>query len=443
MEANFDGLIGPTHSYAGLSFGNLASHRNSGSVARPRDAALQGLAKMRFLHDLGLRQGVIPPCDRPDITVLRRLGFSGSDQEIVRTAATEAPALLANMTSASSMWAANAATVAPSADTEDGRVHFTPANLVAKLHRSIEAPQTSAILRAVFPSTAHFEHHDPLPCGTHFGDEGAANHTRFFHPESGRAVHLFVFGRSEFDGSGRAPARFPARQTREASEAVARLHRLHPDAAVFAQQNPAAIDAGVFHNDVISVGNGNVFLCHEGAFEDPAQVCDAIDRQLGGGLVRVMVTAAELPWEDAVSSYLFNSQLVSVPGGRMALIVPTECQENERAWAVLDRILDDESNPIDDVHVVDVRQSMRNGGGPACLRLRVALTDDEWAAVTPGCRFSPALHESLKAWVARHYREELPAADIVDPALMLESRTALDELTELMGLGSVYPFQRG
>ncbi len=442
MEANFDGLIGPTHSYAGLSFGNLASHRNSGSVARPREAALQGLAKMRFLHDLGLRQGILPPCDRPDIVTLRQLGFAGSDEDVVRSAADAAPALLANMTSASSMWAANAATVAPSADTTDGRVHFTPANLAAKLHRSIEPPQTSAILRAIFASPDHFVHHEPLPGGTHFGDEGAANHTRFTAAEGARAVHFFVYGRELLNSSGRAPARYPARQTREASEAVARLHRLKPGTTVFAQQNPAAIDAGVFHNDVISVGNGNVFLCHEGAFEDTDAVCAAIEEQLGEPLVRVMVTADELPWEDAVSSYLFNSQLVSVPGGRMALIVPTECRDNGRAWAVLDRILDDETNPIDDVHVVDVRQSMRNGGGPACLRLRVALTDDEWAQVAPGCRFTPELHATLNAWVERHYREDLPAADIVDPALMMESRSALDELTTLLGLGSVYPFQR-
>lgn len=442
MEANFDGLIGPTHSYAGLSFGNLASHRNSGSVARPREATLQGLAKMRFLHDLGLRQGILPPCDRPDIATLRRLGFSGSDAEIVRSAAESAPELLANMTSASSMWAANAATVAPSSDTEDGRVHFTPANLAAKLHRSIEPPQTSAILRAVFPTSDHFVHHQPLPCGTHFGDEGAANHTRFTDAAGERSVHLFVYGREHLNSSGRAPARYPARQTREASEAVARLHRLHASTAIFVQQNPDAIDAGVFHNDVISVGNGNVFLCHEHAFEDAAAVCDMIDQHLGGELIRVMVTAAELPWADAVSSYLFNSQLVSVPGGRMALIVPTECRENDRAWAVLDRVLDDETNPIDDVHVVDVRQSMRNGGGPACLRLRVALSDDEWAKVAPGCRFTPELHTTLNAWVERHYREELPAEDIIDPQLMVESRAALDELTALLGLGSIYPFQQ-
>ena len=41
-EINFDGLVGPSHNYAGLSIGNLASTRNAGQLSQPRRAALEG-----------------------------------------------------------------------------------------------------------------------------------------------------------------------------------------------------------------------------------------------------------------------------------------------------------------------------------------------------------------------------------------------------------------
>ena len=52
-EINFDGIIGPSHNYAGLSYGNLAATRNAGHVSHPRAAALQGIAKMRANLDQG------------------------------------------------------------------------------------------------------------------------------------------------------------------------------------------------------------------------------------------------------------------------------------------------------------------------------------------------------------------------------------------------------
>ena len=74
-ETNFDGLVGPTHSYAGLSYGNVASARNQGAAGNPRKAALQGLAKMEAVAALGLVQGVLPPHERPHVPTLRALGF--------------------------------------------------------------------------------------------------------------------------------------------------------------------------------------------------------------------------------------------------------------------------------------------------------------------------------------------------------------------------------
>src|SRR6266481_3262575 len=212
VEVNFDGLPGPTHNYSGLATGNLASERNKSLVANPRQAALQGLAKMKALADRGFAQGVLPPHERPDIAALRALGFAGSEKAILATAARQAPPLLAACSSAAAMWVANAATVSPSADTADGRVHFTPANLVAHFHRSLEAATTTRALRAVFADEARFAVHDPLPAAPQFGDEGAANHTRFAPTADQPGVEMFVYGRSAF-GGGPAPRQYPARQT--------------------------------------------------------------------------------------------------------------------------------------------------------------------------------------------------------------------------------------
>ena len=122
VEANFDGLVGPTHNYAGLAYGNLASALNAEKPSNPREAALQGLRKMKALHDLGVPQGVLPPHERPHLPTLRALGFGGKDAEVLGAAHREAPGLLAAASSASAMWVANAATVSPSADAADGRV---------------------------------------------------------------------------------------------------------------------------------------------------------------------------------------------------------------------------------------------------------------------------------------------------------------------------------
>jgi len=441
-EVNFDGLVGPTHSYAGLSLGNVASERHQFRTANPRAAALQGLDKMQRLMDMGLIQGVLPPHERPHVPSLRNLGFSGTDAEVLEQTAELAPRLLAAVGSASAMWTANAATVSCSADTADRRVHFTPANLNAKYHRSIEHPVTTRVLQAVFDDTRYFTVHDALPSCSHFGDEGAANHTRLCGDYGEKGVELYVFGQVALDDAVPRPTRFPARQTREASEAVARRHGLNPEQCVFAQQNPAVIDEGVFHNDVIAVGNRNVLLYHQDAFLDTARVLSDINTRLSGTeFIPVCVPANQLSVTEAVSIYLFNSQLVSLDDGTMVLIAPSECRTSPRASAAIDSILADASNPIKEVIAMDLKQSMQNGGGPACLRLRVVLTDEELDAVKH-CVLTPPLLDDLRTWVKRHYRDHLAPEDLADPALLDESRTALDELTRLLDLGSVYDFQR-
>jgi len=440
VEANCDGLVGPTHSYVGLSPGNLASQKNAGEVSNPRGAALEGLSKMRRLSDMGIPQFVLPPHERPVVSLLKSLGFSGSDAAVIEQAWKVAPALAAAACSASPMWAANAATVTPSADTADGRVHFTPANLLTNLHRSLEGPQTTRSLRRLFPDETRFAVHDPLPAQPHFADEGAANHVRLCAEHGAPGVNLFVWGREAW---AQWYGKFPARQTREAFEAVQRRHGAAR--AVFPQQGKAAIEGGAFHNDVVCVGTRECLFFHERAFEDRVGMEREV-RAAAHGLFEpafVEVSEADLPMADLVASYLFNSQLLVVPGeDRLVLLAPAETRDNPRAFAVAERLASS-NGPIGRVEYVDVRQSMRNGGGPACLRLRVVLTEVELEATNPAQRFTPGLHTTLAGWITRRYRDRLAPADLADPLLLTESREALDELTQILDLGGdFYPFQR-
>lgn len=440
VEANADGLIGPTHSYAGLSPGNLASSLNKGEASNPRAAVLQGLDKMKTLADLGLPQFVLPPHERPNIPFLRTLGFTGSDAQVLEQAWKDAPSFAAAACSASPMWAANAATVTPSADAADGRVHFTPANLITNLHRSLEHQQTKQALDALFPDPSRFAVHDALPSVAHLADEGAANHVRLCAEHGAAGVNLLVWGREAFmpwDGP------YPARQAREASQAIARRHEA--SGVVLSQQSKAAIAGGTFHNDVVCVGALETLFFHDLAFEDTAGTQDAIRRAAEGLFepIFVHVSSADLPLADAISSYLFNSMLVQIPGeDRLTLICPTETRDNPRSHAVAQGLAAS-NGPIGRVQYVDVRQSMRNGGGPACLRLRVVLNAAELAATNPAMRLTDALHGRLADWAGRWYRDELQPADLADPDLLDESRGALDELTAILKLGTdFYPFQR-
>ena len=444
-EYNFDGLVGPTHNYAGLSHGNVASLTHAGQPASPRGAALQGLAKMRFVASLGVGQAVLPPHERPALRTLRRLGFRGSDEEVLAQAARDPELkdqLLRISSSAAAMWTANAATSIPSSDAADGRLHLIPANLTAMFHRSLEAVTTARVLRSIFADAKKFEVHDPLPGGGHFGDEGAANHTRLF-VEGGAAVHLFAWGRCAFGDPPPAgePSVFPARQTREASHALARLGQVDAARALFPQQHPVGIDAGAFHTDVLAVGNENVLLLHELAFVEVSALLDELRALLGESFVALLASEKELPAASAVAAYPFNSQLLTLPDGSMTLVAPEEAREDSRARAFLQRVVGSDG-PIKTVHHLDLRESMENGGGPACLRQRIVLHDAERSAITARVFWDEALGTELEAWVRRHYRDRLVGEDLADPRLAHENMQALDELTRILRIGSVYDFQR-
>lgn len=436
-EMNFDGLVGPTHNYAGLSRGNIASATHKGRVSNPRAAALQGLTKMERLIDLGLPQGVIPPQDGPRLPFLRTLGFTGTDADIVQMAFRANSALLANVSSASSMWTANAATVSPGADTADGRVHFTPANLISMPHRAMEHGLTQRILSRIFKDDTHFAVHDALPMNPMLGDEGAANHNRLCKSHGDAGLEVFVYGRAALSAKTDDP-KFPARQTLESCHALASRHGL--STAHFLRQNPAAIDAGAFHNDVVCVVNEDTMLYHALAFEAPDAMETALTKACEPLGFAPRFARAEMPIEDAIAAYVFNSQLITLPDGGMAMILPIEAEETPAAKAYVDQLIAD--GVIKAAHYLDLRQSMSNGGGPACLRLRVAMGADAMATVHSGVVMTKDKIAVLRDVVSTHYRDRLTLDDLGDPQFLHEVRGALDALSQVLDLPNLYDFQK-
>lgn len=413
VEINFDGIIGPSHNYAGLSLGNLASSNNAGAPSYPRAAALQGIEKMRANIGLGLVQGFFMPLDRPNQNWLNGLATDMQSAE---------PHIRAAAFSASAMWAANAATVSPAPDTADGKCHLSAANLLSMAHRSHEWVGTVAQLRLAFANERHFVVHGPVPAP--FGDEGAANFMRLCAAHEAAGIEIFVYGKTG--------GPFPARQHVEASKAIARAHRLDPDKVLFVQQSEIVIAAGAFHNDVVAVANERVLLTHELAFEHPEQTYADIKRLMPEAEI-IIVPADRVSLADAIQSYLFNAQLVTLPDGGMALILPDEAQENTRVWSWLTEMVAG-NGPIRKLVPVNVRQSMANGGGPACLRLRVVADP-----ATVDQRFIADAHklDIIAEVVAAHWPETILPDQLGDNDLLDKVRLArlkLLEATDLVAL---------
>ena len=411
-EINFDGIIGPSHNYAGLSLGNIASASHKGDASYPRAAALQGIAKMRGNMERGLVQGFLLPLPRPNYGLLRDLAVTEDTER----------ALIATAWSASSMWTANAATVSPAPDTADGRCHLTPANLVTMLHRGQEWRDTQAQLKIAFGNERHFAVHDAVPPS--FGDEGAANHMRFCESHDAPGVEVFVYGRPG--------GRFPARQHEQASRAVARLHGLDPACCVFVEQNPEAIEAGAFHNDVVAVANETVLFAHERAFAHREDAYGAI-REAFPKLQLVEVPESAVSLEEAIKTYLFNAQLLTLPSGDMALVVPSECQESASVWAWCEQMLAS-NGPIRQVIPVDVRQSMANGGGPACLRLRVVADP---ATVDARFLLDDAKADRIESVIAQMWPERIEPSDIGLESLTKTVIEAREALLTVLSLGEL------
>ena len=224
------------------------------------------------------------------------------------------------------------------------------------------------------------------------------------HAASG--VEVFVYGR--------AGGAFPARQHIEASRAVARIHALDSSRTLFVEQSEEAIAAGAFHNDVVAVANERVLFAHEQAFADKHGFFADLRRLLPSVEV-IEVPAAAVSLSDAIKSYLFNAQLVTLPdGGGMALIVPTEAQATPSVWSWLQTLITG-NGPIRRVIPVDVRQSMANGGGPACLRLRVVADP---LTVDPRFMVDDAKLDGIAAVIAANWPEQITPGDLAAPRLI-------------------------
>lgn len=414
VEINFDGIIGPSHNYAGLSPGNIASANNAGAVSQPRAAALQGIEKMRANLRLGLAQGFFMPLDRPN-----KVWLAGLATDIARAE----PHIRAAAFSASAMWAANAATVSPAPDTADGKCHLSAANLLTMAHRSHEWNGTLAQLKLAFADQRYFTVHGPVP--PPYGDEGAANFMRLCPSHGDAGLEIFVYGKSG--------GPFPARQHIESSKAIARAHQLDPERTLFIQQSEIAIAAGAFHNDVVAVANERLLFTHEQAFEEPEAAYAAIREKMPEAEI-VIVPADRVSLSDAVQSYLFNAQLVTLPdGGGMALILPIEAQSNPNVWGWLEEHVAG-NGQIRRLVPVDVRQSMANGGGPACLRLRVVADP---CTVDPRFIADEAKLDRMAEIITSYWPESIAPDQLGDAALVKQVQKARLALLDASGLNAL------
>ncbi|NND97636.1 MAG: N-succinylarginine dihydrolase [Pirellulaceae bacterium] len=433
VEAQIDRVVGPTHHYGGLGVGNVASMQNEGSISNPRAAALQGLEKMRLVAQLGVPQFILPPQPRPDLRFLRQIGYEGPREEVLPRLADENPRLLSVAMSCSAMWTANAATVSAAVDGEHEQAYMTVANLSSSLHRAIEPSQTLADLWQTFPQ--HVRMLDPLPGGAMMRDEGAANHMRLGSDECKPGIHIFVYGDQD-----PLPKSFWPRQTRAACEAIARRHRLPVENTFFIKQHPDAIDAGAFHNDVVAASHRHVLLHHELAFYEAESTLDQVQLRYAQlydqELIRIAVPSSELSIQDTVATYLFNSQIVGPSDGPSPVILcPAQVNEHSDAKRIVDRWCN-QDKLFRSAHFLDLRQSMAGGGGPACLRLRVPLTEDVIDVVPEYRRFSDENYQNLKAAIEQFYPESLSFADLSNPAFVEQTSHAAEEITQRLSYRS-------
>jgi succinylarginine dihydrolase len=258
---------------------------------------------------------------------------------------------------------------------------------------------------------------DALPSSQPLRDEGAANHMRLCGSGNNRnrAVHVFVHEPAS-ESDSLSPLRYVSRQSVVASHHVSRKLTLAEEKCVFIEQSQRAINAGVFHNDVIATSHGNLLLCHELAFTNTPQSIERMSEKyrqvVGEELICEIVTESMLPIEESVRSYLFNSQILSKSDGSFHLLCPSECGESERVRTVIEGWLASESNPISSVETIGVQESMSNGGGPACLRLRLDVDEEQVSQLEPRWRFTPERHSEIARWIDNYYPARLCIDDL-------------------------------
>ena len=439
IDVQIDRLVGPTHHFGGLGVGNLASAQHAGDVSTPKAAALEGLDKMQRVASLGVPQCVLPPQERPCRDWLREFGFEGSVRQVLQSAYREAPEVLSAAMSCSAMWTANAGTVIPAVDSQAEMTAVTVANLNASLHRSIEPSQTTEDLRAILPASIRVM--SAIPGGAAMRDEGAANHMRLAFGD-GPAIHVLVYG----DESPLPKKHWP-RQTLAACRAIARRHQLRDENTFFIKQHPDAIDAGAFHNDVVAMSHEHLWIHHERAYLDAGEIeriekraHERVSKQGGQKLLRIEIPESVLSLDDAVGTYLLNSQVLSVPSVDQSfeqeahqgfvMLCPRQVQQHPAALALVHRWCDE--GIFSEVQFVDLHQSMAGGGGPACLRLRVPMTADQVESLPASSRLTEPKADQLRGVIEDHYPDRLTLSDLTDPDVVEQATQAVEALRRVL-----------
>jgi len=424
LQLNISELPGPTFMYSGLSADNVASLNNKHLAANPLKFALLSLQRMRLLLEEGVHQVIFPPHRRPDLQALGYCGFTGDMGHMIGSADKFSRGYLESLLAASSVWTANAATVTPSADSEDGKVHITTANLNSHFHRSIEASQTHAKLARVFADDNFFALHQALPSHNRFSDEGAANHMRFHVEGENRGLNVFVYGNDPDN-----PGYMQGRQSLWASKAICQLHALSSTQVWLQKQSKEAISRGIFHNDIISMNSHDLLVFHQQAYENHESL---IEKLTALGICCVEIKAEEFSLEHALKTYFFNSEFIKGKDGSQVLVMSEKCQHDAKVHAQLERIQTAYNKEIKTIYV-DLDDSLKNGGGPACLRLRVQLNQEQFSAIPSKFLLTQNKLNALQEVVTRFYRESLSYEDVFTETFQLSLQPVYSRLEQVLG----------
>lgn len=397
IELQIETLPSPLFAYGGLARGDLASMKHAHHPSAPKLALFQHLEKCQRLHELGISVALFPPHPRPLFSVLKKIGFEKAEQTPLRW--------LAACSSSSFHWTANSASVTPSKESLDGKLHISIANLSNRFHRSLEPNHTKELLDLLFQNVKNTVIHSPLPAGLLFGDEGSANQMRI---EGGHT--LFIYNEQ--------PSHFPGRQTLEASEAIARRHQIPSEKTHFLRQNPLATDSGVFHNDLIAMASGPLLISHSAAFLDPLPSLP--------NLQHIQLTEIDFPLKHLVTSYLLNSQLVRRKDQTLVWVAPALCEHHTPSRTLLGKL------PIDTLLFVDLSESLKGGGGAACQRLSCPLTEEEFKGLNHEFLYTETLHQELVEWGRRFYPEKLQIEKLRDQTVIQNAYEALEALSEYL-----------
>ena len=320
-------------------------------------------------------------------------------------------------------------------DNIDNAIHITVANLNSMMHRSIEPKFTYKMLKRILNKKVNIN--KSLLNLPNIGDEGAANHIRIAERHNVPGYQIFVYSSENI-----SHAKTIERQSLIGSKLIARKNCVEDQRVFYLQQSNRAIRYGSFHNDIVSTANENIFIYHEEAFESTQElkVILAKLKKLVPNFKPIKILNSEIDLQTIVSSYLLNSQLISLPSGGMMFLLPSEVKQYPNCMQWLEKISAEEE--IKKIKFIDVKQSMRNGGGPACLRLRMIFNENEISSVNKNFLLDDNKIDLLTNLIENKYRDRLQPDDLLDPNLADESLEILDALTKIFKTGSIYNFQK-